>query len=174
MDDTGAEREQAIAALWRAHRGRVLDLAYRMLGSLAEAEYVVSLAYERLVAHGPDGIGDVRAWLVTVTSRLCLDRLRSAELRRRAYVGPWLPEPIVGDADGDDPADRVTLDDSVRMALLVVLEQLSPAERTVFVLADVFGVPFDDVATMVGRNPAACRQLAVRARARIEADRPGR
>jgi RNA polymerase sigma-70 factor (ECF subfamily) len=100
-----------------------------------------------------------------------LDRLRSFELRHRHYVGPWLPEPIVDvAADDRDPADRVTLDDSVRMALLVVLEQLSPAERTAFVLHEVFAVPFDQIAALVGRTPEACRQLASRARRRVEAD----
>ena len=162
-------------AAWQQHRGRVLNVAYRMLGSLNDAEDVVGEAYTRLVAHGTEGVNDPRAWLVTVTSRLCLDRLRSAEVQRRAYVGPWLPEPIIGAGDDRvDPADRVTLDDSVRMALLVMLEQLSPAERTVFVLADVFGVTFVEIATMVGRTPAACQQLAVRARTRIAADNAGR
>ena len=175
MDVTRDGPDPAVEAAWRLHRGRVLDMAYRMLGSLAEAEDVVSEAYARLVAVGVAGIDDVRGWLVTVTSRLCLDRLRSAELRRRSYVGPWLPEPIVGaPRAGADPADRVTLDESVRMALLVLLEQLTAAERTVFVLADVFGMGFDEIATIVGRSPAACRQLATRARARIAADGAGR
>jgi RNA polymerase sigma-70 factor (ECF subfamily) len=168
MDASRHEPLPSVEAAWHRHRRRVLDVAYRMLGSLSDANDIVSEAYARLVAHGIDGIDDPAGWLITVTSRLCLDRLRSAEVTRRAYVGPWLPEPILGVAGGGvDPADRVTLDDSVRMALLIVLEQLSPAERTVFVLADVFGVGFDEVATMVGRSPAACRQLAVRARARL-------
>ncbi len=167
--------DDSVDVAWRLHRGRVLDVAYRMLGTLSDAEDVVGDAYVRLIKHGVDGIDDTRGWLVTVTTRLCLDRLRSAEVARRAYIGPWLPEPIIGTGPGDvDPADRVTLDDSVRMALLVVLEQLSPAERTVFVLGDVFGVAFDEIARMVGRTPAACRQLAVRARARIEIDGPVR
>jgi RNA polymerase sigma-70 factor, ECF subfamily len=175
MDMTRDGPDPTVEGAWRLHRGRVLDMAYRMLGSLADAEDVVSEAYARLVAVGVAGVDDVRGWLITVTSRLCLDRLRSADLRRRAYVGPWLPEPIVGAPRADvDPADRVTLDESVRMALLVVLEQLTAAERTVFVLADVFGVAFDEIATIVGRSPAACRQLAVRARARVAANSAGR
>jgi RNA polymerase sigma-70 factor, ECF subfamily len=106
-----------------------------------------------------------------VTGRLCMDHLRSADVTRRAYVGPWLPEPLVEFPGADaDPADRVTLDDSVRMALLVLLEQLSPAERTVFVLHDVFQVPFDKVGAIVGRSPAACRQLAARARHRVQSE----
>jgi RNA polymerase sigma-70 factor, ECF subfamily len=168
--DRPPSRSDTLEAAWREHRGRVLDVAYRMLGSLADAEDIVGEAYSRLVAHGVEPIDDPRGWLITVTCRLCLDRMRSAELRRRTYVGPWLPEPIVGHPGNDvDPADRVTLDDSVRIALLVVLEQLTPAERTVFVLADVFGHEFNEIATIVGRSPAACRQLAVRARSRIAA-----
>ena len=116
-----------------------------------------------------------RGWLITVTSRLCLDRMRSAEITRRAYVGPWLPEPIVYlPSHGPDPQDRVTLDDTVRMALLVVLEKLSPAERTTFVLHDVFRLEYTEIASLVGRSPSACRQLAVRARRRIEVDDPSR
>lgn len=160
-----------VEAAWTQHRRRVLDVAYRMLGSRAEADDVVAEAYTRLVERGVDGLADPRAWLVTVTSRLCLDRLRSAEVRRRGYVGPWLPEPILDQATSHlDPQDQVTLDDTVRMALLIVLEQLSPAERTVYVLAEVFLLPFAEVAGIVGRSPAACRQLASRARARVAAD----
>ena len=125
MDDTQGDLELSVEVAWQQHRGRVLNIAYRMLGSLNDAQDVVGEAYTRLVAHGIERIDDPRAWLITVTSRLCLDRLRSAEVQRRSYVGPWLPEPIIGAGDdGADPADRVTLDDSVRMALLVVLEQL--------------------------------------------------
>ncbi len=171
MDANCHETNPLLDEAWRAHRGRALDVAYRMLGSIADAQDVVGEAYVRLAQYRGEAILDLRGWLVTVTSRLCLDRLRSAEVQRRAYVGPWLPEPIVGTgAVGADPADRVTLDDTVRMALLVVLEQLSAAERTVFVLADVFSLGFDEIAAIVGRSPAACRQLAVRARARVAAD----
>lgn len=151
-----------------------MDLAYRMLGSLRDAEDVVGEAFARLAAAGRD-VDDTRGWLMTVTSRLCLDRMRSAETTRRAYVGPWLPEPIVESSLlGPGPEDRVTLDESVRMALLVVLEQLSPAERTSFVLHDVFRLEFTEIASLVGRSPDACRQLAVRARGRIAADDPAR
>lgn len=157
--------------LWSAHRRRLLDIGYRMLGSVTEAEDVAADAYVRLLAADLDTIEDPLGWLVAVTGRLCVDRLRAAEHRRRSYVGPWLPEPIVGSAAGaDDPADRITLDDSVRLALLVVLERLSPAERTSFVLHDLFAVPFDEIAAIVGRSPAACRQLASRARRRIRSD----
>lgn len=158
--------------LWRLHKGRMLDIGYRMLGSVAEAEDVTAEAYARLIAADLVAIEDPVGWLVAVTARLCIDRLRSAETRRRAYVGPWLPEPLVDAADRSsvDPADRITLDDSVRMALLVILEQLSPAERTSFVLHDLFAVPFEEIAEIVGRSPAACRQLASRARRRIQSD----
>src|SRR5690349_23511423 len=119
----------ALAEVWREHHRYLLDVAYRMLGSVTEAEDVVQEAFARLLRADLDEIVDVRGWLVVVVSRLCLDQLRSARVRHEAYVGPWLPEPVVG-AGGTgasvDPADRITLDDSVRMALLVVLERLSP------------------------------------------------
>ncbi len=117
----------AVAETWHQHRKRVLDVAYRMLGSVHDAEDVVQEAYSRLLAVDIESLDDVRGWLVTVTSRLCIDRLRSHERVKRACVGPWLPEPIVDRASANvDPADRITLDDTVRMALMVVLEELSP------------------------------------------------
>jgi len=175
MDDRSplpqAQADARLADAWRDHRRRLLDIAYRMLGSISDAEDVVQEAYARLLRSDLDGIDDVLGWLITVTGRLCLDHLRSADVRRRTYVGPWLPEPLVElPASGLDPADRVTLDDSVRMALLVVLEQLSPAERTAFVLHDVFQVPFEEVGVIVGRSAAACRQLAARARRRVQSE----
>jgi RNA polymerase sigma-70 factor, ECF subfamily len=160
--------EPRVAEAWRNDRRYLLDIAYRMLGSLSEAEDIVQEAFARLLRVDIDEIEDVRAWLVTVTSRLCLDQLRSARVRRETYVGPWLPEPVIDPgAIGGDPADRVTLDDSVRFALLVVLERLSPAERAAFVLHDVFQLSFDKVSAIVGRSPTACRQLASRARRHI-------
>lgn len=154
---------------WRQHRRHVLDIAFRMLGNLAEAEDAAQEAFIRLVRTDLDEIDDVGGWLVVVVSRLCLDRLRA---RRRHPTEPdaTLGERAAGDAaghhlgDGADPADRVTLDDNVRLALHVVLERLSAAERTAFVLHDVFQYPFDHIAEIVGRTPAACRQLASRAR----------
>ena len=112
-------------AAWFEHRKILVDVAYRVLGSVTDAEDAVQEAFARLAA-APDEIEDVRAWLIVVVGRVCLDQLGSARRRREAYVGPWLPEPLV---EGEDPADQVTLDDSVRMALLVVLDRLSPAER---------------------------------------------
>jgi len=159
--------EAAFAEAWRDHRRYVLDVAYRMLGSVSDAEDVVQEAFARLLKQDPDQIQDVRGWLVVVATRLCLDQLRSARTKRESYAGPWLPEPVI-DGETDDPADRITLDDSVRMAMLVVLERLTPAERATFVLHDVFGFSFEEVAKTVGRSVEACRQLASRARKRIE------
>jgi RNA polymerase sigma-70 factor (ECF subfamily) len=168
-------RPEGLEQVFVEHRRRAFDVAYRMLGSVAAAEDVVQEAFLRLAGQDLATIDDVRGWLVTVTSRLCLDDLRSAATRRRSYVGPWLPEPLVGEWSDDDPAERVTLDDSVQLAVLVVIQQLSPAERTAFLLHDVFGLGFEEVAAVVGRTPTACRQLASRARRRIrddDADRP--
>jgi RNA polymerase sigma-70 factor (ECF subfamily) len=150
-------------------RPRLLRLAYSELGDVGEAEDVVQEAWLRLERVDADAIENLDGWLTTVVARLALDRLRSARARRETYIGPWLPEPLVSD---DDPADRVTLDESVSYALLTVLEQLSPAERTAFVLHDVFDVPFGDVAEVVGRTPEAVRQLASRARRHVKSEGP--
>jgi RNA polymerase sigma-70 factor (ECF subfamily) len=161
--------DERITDVWSNHHGFLLDVAYRVLGSYSEAEDVVQEAFTRLLRTDLDPIEDVRAWLVVVVSRLCLDHLRSARVRRESYVGPWFPEPLMGpDETAPDPIAAVTLDESVRMALLIVLERLSPAERVVFVLHDVFEFPFERVAEMVGRSSIACRQLASRARKRIK------
>jgi RNA polymerase sigma-70 factor (ECF subfamily) len=154
-----------------AARPRLLRLAYSQLGDLAEAEDVVQEAWLRLQRAGPETIEDLDAWLTTTVARLALDVLRSARARRVSYIGPWLPEPVLGDAD---PAERVTLDESVSYALLTVLERLTPAERTAFVLHDVFDVPFGEVATIVGRSPESVRQLASRARRHVVSGRPAR
>ena len=161
--------DEALAAEFDAIRPRLVGVAYGLLGSLDEAEDVVQDAWFRLGGAERSEIGDVTGWLVVTVSRLALDVLRSARVRREEYVGPWLPEPVVG---GGDPADRVTLDESMSMAMLVVLESLSPAERTSFVLHDVFGLPFEEVARAVGRSAAACRQLAARARGHVAARAP--
>ncbi len=153
---------------WSNHHGFLLDVAYRLLGSYSDAEDTVQEAFTKLLRTDLDPIEDVRAWLVVVVSRLCLDQLRSARVRREAYLGPWFPEPLIHSDDAmSDPADVVTLDESVRLALLIVLERMSPAERVVFVLHDVFEFPFEKIAPMVKRSPAACRQLVSRARRRI-------
>jgi RNA polymerase sigma-70 factor (ECF subfamily) len=156
-----------LAAEFEALRPQLTRVAYGMLGSLAEAEDIVQESWLRLGRTDPAEIDDLRAWLTTVVGRLALDALGSARRRRENYVGEWLPEPLV-EEEGDDP----TLDESVSTALLVVLERLSPAERTAFLLHDVFDLPFERVAAVVGRSPAAVRQLASRARAHVESGKP--
>ena len=154
-------------------RPYLLRVAYSHLGSLSEAEDLVQEAWLRLSRADRAEIRDLRAWLTTVVSRLALDALTSARARRERYVGPWLPEPLVQDADdSSDPAQRTDLDEDVSMAMLIVLESLSPAERSAFLLHDVFGYAFDEVAEIVDRTPAATRKLAARARAAVEARRP--
>jgi RNA polymerase sigma-70 factor (ECF subfamily) len=161
----------ALAEAFEDERPRLVRLAYGQLGSLAEAEDVVQDAWLRLERTDAEQIRDLRAWLTTTVGRLALDALRSARVRRERYVGPWLPEPLVADAAAD-PADRVMLDESVGMALLVVLESLSAPERVAFVLHDVFGYEFDHVAGVLGTSAANARQLASRARRHVEARRP--
>jgi RNA polymerase sigma-70 factor (ECF subfamily) len=160
---------------------RLINVAYRLLGSLAEAEDAVQETYARWYALSPEqqqAIENPGAWLTTVASRICLNLLGSARVRRERYVGEWIPEPlpertewISGRPGGApaDPADRVTLDESVSMAFLVVLESLTPAERVALILHDVFGYPFAEVAEITGRTPASCRQLASSARRRARA-----
>lgn len=156
-------------AVFERERARLINIAYGIIGDLGEAEDVVQEAWVRM--RRSQGIHDVAGWLVVVTSRLALDVVRSARQQREDYVGPWLPEPLV-EATGPDPADRVTLDESVSTAMLVVLETLSPAERTAFVLREVFGHGYDEIADAVGRNPAAVRQLTARARRHLHASAP--
>ena len=158
-----------LAAEFEALRPQLTRVAYGMLGSLAEAEDVVQEAWLRLGRADRGEIEDLRAWLTTVVGRLALDALGSARARRESYVGEWLPEPVVEEFESDDSP---TLDESVSTALLVVLERLSPAERTAFLLHDVFDLPFEKVAAVVGRSPAAVRQLAARASAHVEAGQP--
>ncbi|MPY63521.1 RNA polymerase sigma factor SigJ [Streptomyces spongiae] len=167
-----------------SERRQLINVAYRLLGSLAEAEDAVQETYARWYAMSPqqqDAVRSPGAWLTTVTSRICLNLLSSARARRETYVGEWIPEPLpertewsTGRPGGTtvDPADRVTLDESVNLAFLVVLESMTPAERVAFVLHDVFCHSFAEVAEIVGRTPAACRQLASSARRRIRASRP--
>lgn len=158
----------SVAERFTRARPRLMQLAYSELGDVGEAEDVVQEAWLRLERTDVQAIENLDGWLTTVVARLALDRLRSARARRETYVGPWLPEPLVS----DDPADRVALHESVSYALLAVLEQLSPAERTAFVLHDVFAMPYADIAGIVGRTTEAVRQLASRARRRIRHERP--
>ncbi len=158
--------------VWRDHRRYLFAVAYRLLGSASDAEDVVQEAFLRL--HRLDGdVRDLRAWLTTVVSRIGIDVLRSARSRRESYVGLWLPEPLVG-YDDTDLGDVVALRESLRPAVLLVLERLTPAERVVFVLHDVFGMDFGRIAEVVDRTPAACRQLAARARRRVRDAAPPR
>jgi len=164
-----------------SERHQLLNLAYRLLGSLAEAEDAVQEAYARWYAlsrQQQEAIASPGAWLSKVASRICLNLLGSARARRETYVGAWIPEPLpdpaewIGGRPGGttaDLADRVTLDESVSMAFLVVLESMTPAERVTLILHDVFGYPFAEVAEIVGRTPTACRQLASSARRRVRA-----
>lgn len=162
-------------------RRQLINLAYRLLGSLTEAEDAVQETYTRWYAmprRQQEAIASPGAWLTTVASRICLDMLGSARARRERYVGEWIPEPLPdrtewlgGSGSGGltDPADRITLDESVSMAFLVVLEAMTPAERVAFVLHDVFRYSFAEIAKVLGRTPAACRQLASSARRRVRA-----
>jgi RNA polymerase sigma-70 factor, ECF subfamily len=151
---------------FEVHRDHLLGVAYRMLGSRAEAEDAVQEAWLRYAASRPDDLADARGWLTTVTARICLDVLRSARVRRESYVGQWLPEPVVSrlPSGAADPADRVALTDEVSLALLVVLDRLGPEQRVAFVLHDVFAVPFEEIAATLGTSVPAARQLASRAR----------
>jgi RNA polymerase sigma-70 factor (ECF subfamily) len=166
--------DETVSGAYRAHRPYLVDLAFRMLGDIGAAEDVVQDAFSRLMGAEAGEIEDHRGWLIVVTSRLCLDQIRSARVRRERAHDASEIEFIVPPQSGlADPADRITFDDRVRIALLVMLQRLSPAERVVFVLHDVFGVPFDTIAETVGRSAPACRQLARRARQKIAAAQAG-
>jgi RNA polymerase sigma factor (sigma-70 family) len=160
-----------------SERRQLINLTYRLLGSLADAEDVVQETYARwytMTREQQNEIDSPGGWLMTVASRICLDLLGSARARRERYVGDWIPEPVPAPTEWPtaDPADRVTLDESINMAFLVVLESMTPAERVAFILHDVFRYSFAEVAEVVGRTPAACRQLASSARRRISAAEP--
>jgi RNA polymerase sigma factor (sigma-70 family) len=161
-----------LADQFEANRTHLRAVAYRMLGSVSEADDAVQESWLRLIRANAEEVANLRAWLTTVVARVCLDMLRSRKSRREEPLGPHVPEPIVSRADGLDPEHEALLADSVGLALLVVLEQLSPAERLAFVLHDMFGVPFDEIAPIVGRSSAASRQLASRARRRVQGAAP--
>ncbi|MFD5428051.1 RNA polymerase sigma factor SigJ [Streptomyces sp. NPDC127084] len=158
-------------ALFEEQRDRLWGIAYRITGSVADADDAVQESWLRWQRLPVGEAQDPRAYLTTVVSRICYDQLGSARARREAYVGPWLPEPVVTEAG---PEDRVTLDESVGMAMLTVLERLTPAERTAFILHEVFAVPFTEIAETVGRTPDSVRQLASRACRRVRAEAPRR
>jgi len=170
--DDEATRRDWLATEFERHRGHLRAVGYRMLGSVTEADDAVQEAWLRLDRGDPGGTDDLRGWLTVVVGRICLDTLRKRKSRREQLAGSWLPEPIVRLANDAGPERDAVMADSVGLALLVVLESLTPAERLSFVLHDVFGVPFDEIAPVVERSPAAARQLASRARRRVRAEAP--
>ena len=174
------EHDEWLAERFEGHRARLRAVAYRMLGSTGEADDAVQEAWLRLSRSGAGGVENLGGWLTTVVARVCLNMLRSRRSRREEVLeGPLgepldarVPDPVVGRADGADPEHEALLADGVGLALLVVLETLTPAERLAFVLHDTFGVPFAEIAPIVGRSPAAARQLASRARNRVRGAGP--
>jgi RNA polymerase sigma factor (sigma-70 family) len=161
-----------LAERFEANRTHLRAVAYRMLGSVSEADDAVQEAWLRLSRADTREVENLRAWLTTVVARVCLDLLRSRKAKREEAFGPHVPEPIVSAEDGVGPEHEALLADSVGLALLVVLETLSPAERLAFVLHDMFAVPFDEIAPIVGRSPTAARKLASRARRRVQGTAP--
>ena len=157
-----------LAERFEADRSHLRAVAYRMLGSVSEADDAVQEAWLRLSRSGADGVENLGGWLTTVVARVCLDMLRSRASRREDPFGERVPEPIASREEAIDPEHEAVLADSVGLALLVVLDTLAPAERVAFVLHDLFGVPFDEIAPILGRTPAAARQLASRARRRVQ------
>jgi RNA polymerase sigma factor (sigma-70 family) len=166
------KRQEWLANEFETQRPHLRGVAYRMLGTISEAEDAVQEAWVRLDRSDPGGTDDLRGWLTVVVGRICLDVLRSRRSRREDYAGSWLPEPIVTGAVDESPEQNVVMADSVGLALLVVLETLTPAERLAFVLHDVFGVSFDEISEVVGKTPVATRQLASRARRRVRQGAP--
>ena len=167
------DERDLLADRFEANRTHLRAVAYRMLGSVSEADDAVQEAWLRLSRRSdPDDLDNLRAWLTTVVARVCLDMLRSRRSRREEPLDTRIPEPIVSREDGMEPEHEALLADSVGLALLVVLETLNPAERLAFVLHDMFAVPFDEIAPIVDRSPAAARQLASRARRRVRGAAP--
>ncbi|MBS1887845.1 MAG: RNA polymerase sigma factor SigJ [Actinobacteria bacterium] len=166
------EEPEILAERFEASRPRLEAVAYRMLGSVAEAEDAVQESWLRLSRSEEGAIEDLQRWLTTVVARVCLDQLRARRARREEAFGPWVPEPVVAAEGEGDPAHEAELADSVGLALLVVLETLPPAERLAFVLHDMFAVPFDEIAPIVDRSPDAARQLASRGRRRVRGSVP--
>src|SRR3954468_20095303 len=162
MDD-----QDWLAERFEANRSHLRGVAFRMLGSVAEADDAVQEAWIRLSRADTSQVDNLRAWLTTVVGRVCLNMLRSRKTRREASLEAHLPEPVLSSENGVDPEQEALLGDSVGLAMQVVLDALTPAERVCFVLHDVFAVPFDEIAPIVGRSPEAARQLASRARRRV-------
>src|ERR671937_717222 len=173
MQTNGREMNDSnwLAEQFEEQRPHLRTIAYRMLGSVTESDDAVQEAWLRL-SRSDQAVENLGGWLTTVVARVCLDMLRARGARREDYVGSWLPEPVVTADDGADPEDEAVLADSVGLALLVVLDTLTPAERLAFVLHDMFAVPFEEIAPIVGRTPTATRQLASRARRRVQGAAP--
>ena len=161
------EEQRWLAERFEANRTHLRAVAYRMLGSLSEADDAVQESWLRLSRSDTHNVENLQGWLTTIVARVCLDMLRSRKSRSEEFLGVHLPDPVVSREDGIDPEHEALLADSVGLAMLVVLERLAPAERLAFVLHDVFAVPFDEIAPIVGRSRAAARQLASRARRRV-------
>jgi RNA polymerase sigma factor (sigma-70 family) len=170
--DVTVDEREYLAERFENYRPHLRAVAYRMLGSVSEADDAVQEAWVRLSRSDTSGVENLGGWLTTVVGRVCLDMLRSRKSRSEEPFGPHIPEPIVSSENGVDPEHEALLADSVGLALLVVLETLAPPERLAFVLHDMFGVPFDEIAPIVGRSPTAARQLASRARRRVQGDTP--
>src|SRR3954466_7014419 len=164
--------QELLAERFEEHRTYLHSVAYRMLGSTGEADDAVQEAWLRLSRSDSGEVDNLRAWLTTVVSRVCLDMLRSRKTRREASDGPEYLEPVVTELTEENPAEEAELSDSVGLAMLVVLENLSPAERIAFVLHDMFAVPFSEIGEITGRAPDAARQLASRARRRVRGSVP--
>src|SRR5713226_9236927 len=162
------DQQNGLAERFEAHRGHLRAVAYRMLGSLSDADDAVQEAWLRLSRSGASCVENLGGWLTTVVARVCLDMLRSRQSRREEPLSAHVSESIVSHEDGIDPEQEALLAESVGLALLVVLETLAPAERLAFVLHDMFAVPFDEIAPIVGRSSTAARQLASRARRRVQ------
>jgi RNA polymerase sigma factor (sigma-70 family) len=166
---TGSEPDAWLAERFQEQRGRLRAVAYRMLGSLEEADDAVQEAWVRCSAAGADDVVNLGGWLTTIVSRVCLNTLRARAARPETLAGPRVPDPVLSPAEGPTPEQEALLADSVGLALLVVLDTLAPAERVAFVLHDVFDVPFAEIGAMLGRSADASRQLASRARRRVRA-----
>ena len=164
------EHDDWLAQRFEEHRSQLSAVAYRMLGSISEADDALQVSWLRLSRSGTSGIENLGGWMTTIVARVCLNMLRSRSSRREQPLGVHVPDPIVSRADGIDPEHEALLADSVGLALLVVLETLTPAERLAFVLHDMFSVPFEEIAPVVGRSPTAARQLASRARRRVQGE----
>jgi RNA polymerase sigma factor (sigma-70 family) len=167
MNDTTVHDHQWFADQFETHRPHLRAVAYRMLGSVTEADDALQEAWIRTTRSDSSTINNINGWLTTLVGRVCIDMLRARQSRRESLTGTWLPEPVVSTDATIDPEQASLLADSVGLALLVVLESLEPAERLAFVLHDMFGVPFDEIAPIVERTPVATRQLASRARRRL-------